>query len=267
MFGRKFHLFLVGILTLMSLSLSLIADIPKALGKAPEVVVRFTIDALDWPIVLTDRHLLFLRVEGILIIVLITILVQYKQVYRPFLKFEELRRGAFDHVFGSEIDKLHKNLAPDLRFNIMQQSTYLKFSRHVQIGRLRQVYHYGYRNEDRDKALRFWYVKIFGYVRGEGVSATAFITERAMIADLRDPALGQARLRGWKLAMTSEIKLVMSFPIFRWSGDRYRCAGTMNVDICNPGVVEELFADESLRRLTKLAQYFQDWTEYVSLWL
>ncbi len=267
MLGRKFHLFIVGVLTLLSLSLSLISDVPKVFGKAPEVVVRFTIGLLDWPIVLTDRHLLLLRIEGILLIVAITLFAQYKQVYRPFLRFEELRASAFDQVFGGEIDKLRRSLSGDLRFNVMQRTGYLHLSRHVNIGRLRQVYHYGYRHGNRDKALRFWYVRLFSYVWGEGASATAFITEQAMIADLRDPAHGPARLRGWKLEMTREIKMVMSFPVLRWTGDRYSCVGTINVNVCDEEVANELLSEGGLRKLTKLAQYFQDCTEYASLWL
>lgn len=265
MFGRKFHLIVVGVLTLLSLSLSLISEIPKTFSQAPQVALRVTM--FDWPIVLTDRHLIWLRIEGIILIVFITLLVQYKQVYRPFLKFEELRSGAFDHIFGPELDKLHRTLTDDLRFNIMQKTTYLRISRYVHIGRMRQIYHYGYRNANRDKALRFWYIRFFGYARGEGVAATAFVREQAMIADLRDPSLAQARLSGWKYELTRDIKMIMSYPVFRWNVDTYVCVGTINVDICNQDVAAELFTEASLRRLTKLAQYFQDCTEYISLWL
>ncbi|HVZ41303.1 MAG TPA: hypothetical protein VHI13_18635 [Candidatus Kapabacteria bacterium] len=265
MAGRKFHLILVGILTLLSLSLSLISEIPRAISKAPEVVLSVTV--ANWPIVLTDMHLLWMRVAGILLIVAITIVAQYKQVYKPFMRFEELRGGAFDFIFGPEIDKLHRNLTNSLRFNITQRSNYLRLSRYVLVGRLRQVYHYGYHNEHRDKALRFWYVRLPGYRHAQGVAATAFLSEQAMIADLRNPALGNARLTGWKFELTRDIKLIMSFPLFRWNGDTYTCVGTMNVDVCDEGVVTELLNEGGLRRLTRLAQYFQDCTEYVSLWL
>jgi len=265
MFGRRLHLIIVGILTLVSLSLSLVPEAPRIFNRPPEIAVNLTL--LSRQIMLTDHHLLWLKVAGILLVVTITVFVQYKQVYKPFLKFEELRRAAFDQVFAPEIDKLRRSITSELRFNIMRKTTYLKFTRYIHIGRMRHVYHYGYRHDDRDKSLRFWYIRFFGFEHGEGIAGTTFLKEQATIADLREPTSSTTKLRGRKFELTKNIKLVISFPVFRWMADSYECVGTINVDICDEEIASQLFAESSLRRLQKLAQYIQDCAEYVSLWL
>lgn len=263
--GRKLHLVIVGLLTLITMSLSLLSEAPRVFNKAPEVAL--VLDLFGRSIIFTDHQLLWIKIAGIALVVSITVLVQYKQVYKPFLKFEDLRGAAFNNIFGPEIDKLHKNLTSELRFNIMRKTTYVRLSRYIHVGRLRQIYHYGFHHDDRDKSLRFWYVKLFGYEWGEGVSGTAFITEQVIIADLRSVTEDQSRLSRRKRELTREIELVMSFPVLRWTGYDYTCIGVINIDIRDAGVAAQLFSDPSLRRLEKLSQYFQDCTEYVSLWL
>lgn len=265
MFGRRLHLIIVGLLTLVSLSLSLVPEAPKIFNRPAEIAANFIL--LGRQITMTDHHFLWLKVLGILLVVAITVFVQYKQVYKPFLKFEELRRAAFDQVFAPEIDKLRRSVTNDLRFNIMRKTTYLRLTRYIHIGRLRHVYNYGYRHDDRHKSLRFWYIRFFGYERGEGIAGTTFLNEQATIADLRDPRPSNTKLSGRKLELTKNTKLVISFPVFRWMADSYECVGTINVDICDEEVASQLFAESSLRRLQKLAQYIQDCAEYVSLWL
>lgn len=265
MFGRRLHLIIVGILTLVSLSLSLVPEAPRIFNRPPAVAVDVTL--LNREVVLTDHHLIWLKIAGILLVVAITVFVQYKQVYKPFLKFEELRRAAFDQVFGPEIDKLRRSITSELRFNIMRRTNYIKFTRHIHIGRLRNIYHNGYRHDDRDKSLRLWYVRFFNYEWGEGIAGTTYLREQAAIADLRDPRPSNTKLSGRKLELTRNIKLIISFPVFRWLADSYECVGTINVDISDQEVASQLFSDNSLRRLQKLAQYVQDCAEYVSLWL
>jgi hypothetical protein len=265
MLGRRLHLFIVAATTLVSLSLSLILEAPKILGKAATVAVDTSI--LGQGIVLTDHHLVWIKVTGILLVVLFNFAIQYKQVYKPFVKFEELRQAAFDQVFAPEIEKLRRSVTPELRFNIMRRTTYLKFTRHIQIGRLRHIYHYGYRHDDRDKSLRLWYVRFFNFERGEGIAGTTYLTEQPTIADLRNAGPGNAKLSGRKLELTRNTKLIISFPVFHWMADRYACVGTINVDISDEAVAATMFAEQPLKRLQKLAQYVQDCAEYVSLWL
>lgn len=263
--GRKLHLIIVGLLTLITLSLSLLTEAPRVFNKAPEVAL--VMHLLGRPVPFTDHQLLWVKIGGILLVVTITLVVQYKQVYKPFLKFDDLRGAAFTNIFGPEIDKLHKNLTSELRFSIMRKTSYVRLSRYINVGRLRPIYHYGFHHDDRDKSLRFWYVKFFGYEWGEGVSGNAFITEQVIIADLRSSTEDHSRLSRRKRELTREIELIMSFPVLRWTGYDYTCIGVINIDIRDAGVAAQLFADPSLRRLEKLSQYFQDCTEYVSLWL
>lgn len=265
MLGRKLHLIIVGVLTLVSLSLSLITEVPRVYSKAPEIALITTI--FDRELILNDRQLLWMKVCGIMFIVTVTVFVQYRQVYKPFMKFDDLRMGAFNQVFGPELDKLRRTVSGDLHFSIMRRVSYVKLSRFIQIGRLNQIYHYGFSNEDRDRSLTYWFVKLFGYEHTEGIAAAAFLHERALIVDLRDPSSLAGHLRGRKLALNRELKLMMSFPVIKWQGTNYRCLGVVNVDIRNDAVATQVFEERPMRRLEKLAQYFQDCTEYVSLWL
>lgn len=265
MFGRKLHLIIVGVLTLVSLSLSLISEVPRVFNKAPEIALITTI--FDRELVFTDRHLLWMKIAGIAFIVCVTVFVQYRQVYRPFMKFEDLREGAFNQVFSPELDKLRRTLSGDIHFSIMRKTSYLRITRFIHIGRLNMIHDYGFGNEDRDKSLSFWFVRIFKFERGEGVAGAAFIREHAIILDVRDPTAHRAHLNGRKLALMQGVKLMMSFPVIKWTGTRYSCVGVVNVDIRNEATVTQLFSETPLRRLEKLAQYFQDCTEYVSLWL
>ncbi len=265
MLGRKLHLIIVGVLTLASLSLSLITEVPRVFNKTPETALITTL--WDYRMVLTDRQLFWAKVGGIAFIVLVTVVVQYRQVYKPFLKFDDLRIGAFKQVFGPELDKLRRNLSGDIHFSIMRSTSYLKISRFIQIGRLVPIYHYGFSNEDRDRSLSYWFIRLFAYERSEGVGGAAFLREHGLIVDLRDPMVQQQHLRGRKLALNKDVRLVMSFPVIKWSGTRYRCVGVVSVDMRNDEVATRLFSESPLRRLEKLAQYFQDCTEYVSLWL
>jgi hypothetical protein len=252
-------------MTLVSLSLSLIVEAPRILGKAAQVAVDTTIFGRE--VALTDHNLVWIKVAGVLLVVAFTLMVQYRQVYRPFVKFEELRRAAFDQVFAPQLDKLRRSVSSDLRFNIMRRTTYLKFTRHIQIGRLRHIYHYGYRHDDRTKSLRLWYVRIFAFEYAEGIAGATFLTEQPTISDLRDPRPSNTRLRGRKLQLTRNTKLIISFPVFQWAGDRYTSVGTINVDISDETVATAMFAESPFKRLEKLAQYVQDCAEYVSLWL
>jgi hypothetical protein len=252
-------------MTLVSLSLSLVLEAPRILSRPAGVALVTTIFGRE--LTMTDHHLVWIKVGGVLLVVAFTLIVQYKQVYRPFVKFEELRHAAFHQVFGPEIEKLRRSLTGDLRLNIMRRTTYLKFTRHIQIGRLRHIYHYGYRHDDRDKSLRLWYFRFFSYERGEGIAGTTYLTERPTIADLRDPRPANAKLKGRKLELTRDTKLIISFPVFQWMGDVYSCVGTINVDISDEEVATAMFAENPLKRLQKLAQYVQDCAEYVSLWL
>lgn len=252
-------------MTLVSLSLSLVLEAPKVLGRTAEVVVDTTF--LGRQLILTDHGLVWIKLAGILFVVLFTLIVQYKQVYKPFVKFEELRQAAFAQVFAPEIDKLRRSVGGELRFSIMRRTTYFRFTRHIQIGRLRHIYHHGFRRDDRAKALRFWYIRFFTYERAEGIAGKTFLCEQPTIADLRNAQPGNARLSGHKLELTRNIKLIISFPVFQWMADRYSCVGTVNVDISDEAVATTMFDESPMKRLQKLAQYVQDCAEYASLWL
>jgi|GEM_PF-2867952 len=265
MLGRKLHLVIVGVLTLVSLSLSLISEIPKVYSRAPEVAAVIAIG--DATITLTDRNLLWMKVAGILFIVLMTVVVQYRQVYRPFMKFDELRQGAFDQVFGPELDKLRRSVSSDLHFSIMRRNSYFRLTRFIHIGRLNMIYDYGFGNEDRDKSFSFRFARLFSIERGEGVPGAAYMQEQALIVDLRNPSAHNEHLSGRKLALLRGVKLMMSFPVIKWRGTSYSCVGVVNVDIRNEAAAAQLLSEDQMKRLEKLAQYFQDCTEYVSLWL
>lgn len=265
MLGRKLHLIIVGVLTLVSLSLSLITEVPRVYGKPPEIALRASI--WSYELVLTDRNLLWMKIAGIVFIITLTVVVQYRQVYRPFMKFDDLRQGAFNQVFGPELDKLKRSVSGDLHFSIMRRASWFRFTRFIHIGRLNLIYHYGFGNEDRDKSLSFRYIRFFGYEWSEGVPGAAYVREDVLVIDLRDSTAHSAHLKGRKLELMRGVKLMMSFPVIKWSGTRYECVGVVNVDIRNEATATQLLSEVPLKRLEKLAQYFQDCTEYVSLWL
>jgi len=179
----------------------------------------------------------------------------YVDAYLPSRTLESFRHDYLDQLNRAEWRKAGR-VGHDIRINVM----YLRWRLHRPFGRTFQiVWRDGFEPSDRDGQLRLciW----------QGVCGMAAWNRKAAFVDFRATPMNQAtlqqrwllgnnfRLFRWQLALTRDLKAILSIPLFERRGNKGRerivCVGVINLD-----TQTERGAEDLAKRTKQLSDYF-----------
>lgn len=134
--ARKILLFLITVSYILMMLIPLITELPKFFNSGDTIVLQFS--SLDLNI--TFSTLFIIRIVLIIIVVMLLVFIQYSQIYKPFIKIEELRDKAFGLKFEPELKKIREDIIPDLRFNVMKKKKIVNFGKYLYIYKLYPIF-------------------------------------------------------------------------------------------------------------------------------
>lgn len=251
------YLILSAMLLFLTLSIPMITEYYNIFSKN-----NFSLFVLGWEI--KYEFLYWVRFGLIGLIVFATVIYQYYDIYKPFLKFDSLRKETFDYIVDQQLEKLRQS-NPDLRLNIMKKKSYLQIKNVIIVQKLFIIYYSGFAVYHLDRSLSFWYIKIFNYTYTQGVCGLALKNEKIAYADLRNKIPQDYNVKGLKLKKTDNLLFILSTPIFKWNKNRYEIRGILNIDLSNENNVSKIFANKG--NLETLFDYSWDLSKFSANWI
>lgn len=258
MSGQFLAYFIVCMPGLLAIAGACSSDIPKLLGYG-ETALLF-----EWPF--KCPAVMGCKIGIGLLGVAFSCWAFYRQQYRPFKDFDELRSVTFKRTFEDQIKKLRKEKASkDLRLNIMRARHWVKLGKWIQAGRLVPIYHYDGEDRRVDRTFCFRFFRFFKYSWAQGISGRAFLTREAKAEPLDANSGNDYNLTEEMKRHTNDLTAIVSVPIVQRRGKRkYTYVGVMNVDSSTAEFAQAIRDEEYA--LT-MARYLNDSGMYVGMWL
>ena len=264
MLHSKIYIFFISLLTLLTLSLPLLAEFIILVSAESTKLYRFKF--FEYQFEVSHGDIFLIQSIGIMTIVFLTFLIQYFNIYRPFKNFNDLRRESFKHTFNGPIKNLENQIS-DIRLNVMRVKTYLNIFGVIYIRKAYPIFHIGFKQEHKDKYTNFWIIKFFRWERAQGICGLSVIKEEPLVGDLRKQEENDYHLSKHKLELTKDIRLVFSFPIIKWFDKKYKVVGVVNIDTQDGDFATFLLSDDGRNLMGDILNHFKNYSYFVSYWI